>query len=93
VNLLPCYLPALVIEGRLGTDEGGGDGDGKAADIRDLGGDGVVYRFSVGSIAAAGCARTPVALSASKLSKTRSRNLRIILLLPSPVPSPATELH
>src|SRR5215218_10010592 len=47
----------------------------------------------VGSIAAAGCARIPVALNASKLSKTRSRNLRIILLLPSPAPSPATELH
>jgi hypothetical protein len=37
----------------------------------------------VGSTAAAGCASTPVDPNASKLSNTRSLNLRIIPLLPS----------
>jgi hypothetical protein len=35
----------------------------------------------VGSTAAAGCARIPVALNASKLSRIRRLNLRIIPLL------------
>src|SRR5215211_7130205 len=47
----------------------------------------------VGSIAAAGCARTPVVHSASKLSRARSLNLRIILLLPSSLAFPGTGLH